>query len=208
MSCEQKNVCIGIIGAGPIGLECGLRALRHGYRFVLFESGDDVASNVRSWSHVQLFTPLKMNMSALGRSSLEEKQDDHTFLTGGAYIDRYLRPISCLLQSHIRLRHRVISVSRDQQLNQFVLLVENGQEDREEYVTVDCVIDASGTYTCPNFVGSGGLPAIGERACRAMDTSPLIFTIPNEQDERFAGKRLVLIGKGHSAATSAVNLGS
>ena len=208
MSSEQKNFCIGIIGTGPIGLECGLRALRHGYRFVLFESGDDIASNVRSWSYVHLFTPLEMNMSALGRTSLTEEQDGHAFLSGGEYIDRYLRPISRLFQSNIRLRHRVISVGRDQQLNQFVILVENGHEGREEYITVDCVIDASGTYACPNFIGSGGLPAIGERAYRTMHSSPILSLIPSEQDERFAGKRIVLIGKGHSAATSAVNLGS
>ncbi|CAF1153459.1 unnamed protein product [Adineta steineri] len=72
---------------------------------------------------------------------------------------------------------------------------------------MDCVIDASGTYGCPNFAGPGKLPAISERTLR-MTASPVIsYRIPNERDEYLAGKRILLIGKGHSAATSAVFLG-
>ncbi|CAF1422818.1 unnamed protein product [Adineta ricciae] len=203
---SDDTFLIGIIGSGPIGLECGLRALQYGYRFVIFESGDDIANNVRSWSHVRLFTPLNMNMSSLGRTYVEPDNDDSTYLTGDEYIERYLRPISRHLQPNIRLRHRVISVGRHH-INGFVILVENGQINREEYMLLDCVIDASGTYGCPNFAGPGRLPAINERALR-MAASPLIsYRVPSERDGHLAGKRILLIGKGYSAATSAVFLG-
>jgi cation diffusion facilitator CzcD-associated flavoprotein CzcO len=206
MTSDNKDFFIGIIGSGPIGLECGLHALKYGYQFIIFESGDDIANNVRLWSHVRLFTPLYMNMSLLGKTLLQKEHDDNRFLTGGEYIEHYLRPVSCLLQSNIRLRHRVISVGRHH-TNKFFILVENEQSHCEEFVIVDCVIDASGTYNCPNYVGPGNLPAINERVLRTIIPSPITYRIPNLKYEQLAGKRIVLIGKGHSAATSAVLLG-
>jgi cation diffusion facilitator CzcD-associated flavoprotein CzcO len=197
---------IGIIGSGPIGLECGLRALQYGYRFVIFESGDDIASNVRSWSHVRLFTPLSMNMSPLGRAHVQTDNDDNAYLSGNEYIERYLRPLSCHLQSNIRLHHQVISVGRHH-TNGFVILVKNGQTSREEYIFVDYVIDASGTYGCPNFAGPGKLPAINERSLRLAALPLISYRVPSERDEYLPGKRIVLIGKGDSAATSVVFLG-
>ncbi|CAF4012784.1 unnamed protein product [Adineta steineri] len=71
---------------------------------------------------------------------------------------------------------------------------------------MDCVIDASGTYGCPNFAGPGKLPAINERTLRMTASSLISYRVPNERDEYLAGKRILLIGKGHSAATSAVSL--
>ncbi|CAF3739243.1 unnamed protein product [Rotaria socialis] len=202
---ENQNVLIGIIGSGPIGLECGLHALKHGYQFIIFESGDDIANNVRLWSHVQLFTPLNMNVSLLGKNLLKEEQDINAFLTGGEYIEHYLRHVSCLLQPNIRLHHRVISIGRFH-TNRFIILVENKQSSCEEYFIVDCVIDASGTYSNPNFVGPSYLPAINERALQNKLQSPITYLIPHCNYEQVAGKRIVLIGKGYSAATSAVFL--
>ena len=206
MTVENKDFFIAIIGTGPIGLECGLQALEQGYRFLLFESDDDIAGHVRLWSHVRLFTPFAMNQSFLGKSLLKLENDNDAFLTGGEYIERYLRPVSQLLQSNIRLRHRVISVGR-YNAEQFIILVENGLTSKEEYFIVDCVIDASGTYSCPNFVGPGHLPAVNERTIRSAMPSLITSHIPNEDHQDLAGKRIVLIGKGHSAATSALALG-
>ena len=206
MTVENKGFFIGIIGTGPIGLECGLQALEHGYRFLLFESGDDIASHVHLWSHVRLFTPFEMNRSALGRRLLYLEDDNKAFLTGGEYIERYLRPVSHLFQENIRLRHRVISVGRYNS-EQFIILVDNGLTSKEEYFIVHCVIDASGTYSSPNFVGPGHLPAVNERNIRSTMSSLITPHIPNGEHQALAGKRIVLIGKGHSAATSALTLG-
>lgn len=197
---------VGIIGSGPIGLECGLQALDHGYQFIIFESGSDIASNVRLWSYVRLFTPLHMNVSSLGKSYLPTNIDENAYLSGNEYIEHYLRPISHRLQSHIRLHHRIVSIAR-RHANEFVLLAENGQTAREEYIVVNCVIDASGSYGCPNFAGLGYLPAINERALRAMAPSPISYLIPSELDKHLIGKRILLVGKGLSAATSAVFFG-
>ena len=197
---------IGIIGSGPIGLECGLQALNHGYQFIIFESGDDIATNMRLWSHVRLFTPLRMNVSSLGKRYLPIDIDENAYLNGDEYIQHYLRPVSHHLQSHIRLHHRVISIAR-RHANEFVILVENGQTGREEYIVVNCVIDASGCYGCPNFAGLSYLPAINERTLRAMMPSPISYLMPSELDKHLISKRILLVGKGYSAATSVVFLG-
>ena len=204
---NNSSFSIGIIGSGPIGLECGLHAMKRGYQFIILESGDDIAHNVRSWSHVRLFTPLDMNMSLLGKTLLGNEHENNSFVTGGEYIEHYLRPVSRLLQSNIRLCHRVVSVGRHRP-DKFIILVENNHSGGgEEYLIVDCLIDASGTYSYPNYIGPGHLPAINERALRSITPSPITYRIPNVDDEQLAGKRIVLVGKGHSAATSALLLG-
>ncbi|CAF3546279.1 unnamed protein product [Rotaria sp. Silwood1] len=205
MTFDKQSFFIGIIGSGPIGLECGLHALKHGYQFIIFETGDDIANNIRLWSHVQLFTPLHMNVSLLGKDLLKKDHDNNAFLTGSQYIECYLRPVSYHLQPNIRLRHQVISIGR-YHTNRFIILVENKDSGCEEYFIVDCVIDASGTYNNPNFVGPNNVPAINERALRIQIPSPMTYLIPNFKYEQLAGKRIVLIGKGYSAATSALYL--
>lgn len=203
---QIQNMLIGIVGSGPIGLECGLHALKHGYPFIIFETADDIAGNVRRWSHVQLFTPLRMNTSELGRGVVDTACDDDRCLTGGEYIERYLRPIGQHLQGNIRLRHRVLSIGRHHP-DQFILLVENLLNGCEEYFVVDCVIDASGTFSCPNWSGPAHLPAINERTLREKRSPLITYRIPDLTGESLGGKRIVLIGKGHSAATSALLLG-
>lgn len=206
MGIENKDLFIAIIGTGPIGLECGLQAFQRGYRFILFESGEDIASNVRLWSHVRLFSPLSMNISSLGKSLLNLNDHNDDYLTGGEYLQRYLRPVSELFPSNIRLRHRVISIGRYHQ-QQFIILVENQSNGCEEYFIADCVIDASGTYANPNYTGPGYLPAIGEQLIRSSMPSVITSFIPDLSKEAMGKRRILLLGKGYSAATSAIALG-
>jgi hypothetical protein len=67
------------------------------------------------------------------------------------------------------------------------------------------VIDASGTWGRPNPAGSSGLAVPGERECGAHIT----YGIPNVLDgarSRFAGKRTVVVGSGHSAINVVLDL--
>jgi len=43
---------------------------------------------------------------------------------------------------------------------------------------LDGLVDASGTYGNPNFLGKGGRPALGERALRADGT--IKYVLPND----------------------------
>ena len=67
------------------------------------------------------------------------------------------------------------------------------------------VIDASGTYTSPNPIGSGGIPAIGEP--EAQNT--ILYRIPDvhgiDQD-RFKNRSVAVVGSGHSSFNALIEL--
>lgn len=90
----------------------------------------------------------------------------------------------------------------------FRLLVCKGEEER--YIEgFNFVVDCSGSYRSDlaNWLGVGGVPALGERSLRKKQR--LWSTIPNVlgcDRERFAYKRTLLVGSGMSAATSLRNL--
>jgi thioredoxin reductase len=73
----------------------------------------------------------------------------------------------------------------------------NGEKVRH----FDAVIDATGVYTTPNWAGSGGAPCPGEISYhRSID-----YHLPdvNGADwERFANKHTLVVGSGHSAAST------
>jgi hypothetical protein len=78
----------------------------------------------------------------------------------------------------------------------FVLRVES--EGVESDVLARAVIDASGTYEMPNPLGGNGLPAIGEAALRRH----IVYGIPDvlgQDRARYAGRRVLVVGSGHSA---------
>ena len=66
------------------------------------------------------------------------------------------------------------------------------------------MIDASGTWTRPNPLGAG-LPATGERAL----ADRIAYGIPDvlgDDRARYAGKRVVVVGSGHSAFNAILDL--
>ena len=85
----------------------------------------------------------------------------------------------------------------------FELVVE--QDGTERRVLASAVIDASGTWTRPNPLGAGGLPAAGER--NAADR--IAYGIPDvlgADRARYAGRRVVVVGSGHSAFNAILDL--
>ena len=75
--------------------------------------------------------------------------------------------------------------------------------DGEEHETqARAVVDATGAWTQPNPIGVNGLPVLGEAAAREF----IDYGIPNvrAERERFAGKRILVVGGGHSAINVAL----
>lgn len=75
---------------------------------------------------------------------------------------------------------------------------------------IDVVVDASGTYGNHNYVGDGGLPALGERS---LENDQLIdYVIPDikKETEKFSGSqnKTLVIGCGASAITTLSSLKS
>jgi hypothetical protein len=75
----------------------------------------------------------------------------------------------------------------------------------EERHFARAVIDASGTWTRPNPLGAGGLAAVGERAL----ADRIAYGIPDVLDadrDRYAGRRVLVVGSGHSALNAVLDL--
>ena len=62
---------LAILGAGPTGLDAALAAKEMGLDFTLYEAGDGVASYIRQWGHVRLFSPWDLNVSPRIQRELE-----------------------------------------------------------------------------------------------------------------------------------------
>lgn len=214
---------IAIIGAGPIGLEAALYARYLGFDVAIYEGGQ-VADSVRNWGHVRMFSPFSMNRSNLGLAMLLAQNPsysvpgDEELLTGQAWYERYLQPLSrCdLLVDEVRERTEVVSIGRESLLKtelpgradrgdeSFRILLRdvNGVERVEE---ADVVIDATGTFAPPNWLGQGGIPAVGEIECRERMDYGLPDILGSDR-ERFSGRSTLVVGSGHSAATNVIAL--
>lgn len=216
---EMRNIVV--VGAGPIGLEAAAAAHAAGHAVTLLERGD-VADHVRQWGHVQLFTDFGMNAGPAGRSLAAAAgvalpgEDEQ--LTGAAWRDRYLLPLANLLRGQVRLETgaTVRHVSRRRLLKNdavgegarraadgFRVLYD--RRNVEHVVEADVVLDCSGTWGHPNWLGPGGTPALGERGLRGA----IAYHPPDvlgADFDRYAGRHTCLVGNGDSAATTAVAL--
>jgi hypothetical protein len=206
---------IVVIGGGPIGIAAAINAHDRGFDVTLLEEGE-VGQSLRSWGATRFFTPLSMNVSPRMLELLgTDAPPPGALLTGAEMAERVLTPLVTRdpLQGRVRTKTRVLAIGRRgltrsdyaghplRAERPFRLVVENGVEQTLE---ADAVLDASGGYAVPNPVGSGGLPARGEGRLGRR----LIRTL-GELDERLselAGRRLLLVGDGHSAANAIILL--
>ena len=72
-------------------------------------------------------------------------------------------------------------------------------------LTADAVIDASGTWASPNPAGANGLPAVGE----TENADRIAYGMPDvlgRERARYAGKTVAVLGAGHSAIGTLIDL--
>ena len=212
---------IAITGAGPIGLEAALYARLRDFEVVVLEKGT-VADNVRSWGHVRLFSPFGINSSEWGRGALptSDLPASDSLLTGVEFFEQYLLPLSqhSRLKGCIQENTRVLTIGkrhfwkgdaigrRSRLESPFTLLTES-QQNGEQVIEADFVIDCSGTFGNHNWLGDGGVPAVGERQLSER-IDYFLPDITGKDQSRFAGRRNLVVGSGYSAATAIVALGS
>ena len=214
-----ERLPIAIVGAGPVGLAAAAHLLQKGETPLVLEAGDTVAASVFSWGHVRLFSPWRYCVDDASRRLLEESgwvaPDPETWPTGRELAEGYLIPLAQTVElaPHVRTGAKVVSVARfglDKMKNAgrdeapFVLTVENA-DGSEEAVLARAVIDASGTYTAPNPLGSSGIPAPGERRAAPR----VLYRIPDvlgADRARYTGKRVAVVGSGHSAFNTLIEL--
>ncbi|MDI2585842.1 NAD(P)-binding domain-containing protein [Psychrobacillus sp. NEAU-3TGS] len=214
----NKELPIAIIGAGPVGLAAAAHLANIDERFILLESGDRVGSNILNWGHVRLFSPWQYNIDKIAKKILEKHSWNAPSLDqlplGKELVNEYLEPLSKLpeIKPFLSLNTKVVSISKkgldkmktaNRDNSPFVLYLEqNGLSKRIE---VRAVIDATGTWSHPNPINADSIWTKEEIELKQH----VYYGIPNiegEHKERYKGKRVAVVGGGHSAINTILEL--
>jgi hypothetical protein len=195
---------VAILGAGPIGLEAALYADALGLPFTIYERGEP-GDYLNAWGHVRLFTPWGQNVSPLGRAALLANKPratlpgDADLLTGREFREAYLVPLATQppLAGHVHAKHMVLRVGRGKR---FRLLL-RGPDGKERVEEADVVLDCTGSYASPRFLGEGGIPAVGELVAREHIAWGLEDLL-GAKEKHYAERNILVIGAGMSAATT------
>ena len=201
-----------VIGAGPQGLAAAAHLLERGLNPLVLEAGDGPGAAVAEWGHVRLFSPWTELTDAAARRLLEPtgwQLPEKGYPTGAQWIDSYLTPLAEALGERIQYGARVVGVGRKGRdlsvdagrAEQPFIVHVHRTDGTEARIEASAVVDASGTWHTPNPAGADGLPALGEQA--AADAGVLEHRMPSIEDATaLAGQHVVVVGNGHSAATT------
>ncbi|MDZ4092251.1 MAG: NAD(P)-binding domain-containing protein [Arthrobacter sp.] len=216
---ETTNLPVAVIGAGPVGLAAAAHLLERGLEPLIFEAGPTAGAAIEQWRHIRLFSPWQFNTDAAAVRLLAgtgwEAPEATVLPIGGELIDQYLTPLAALpaIASRLHTGARVVAVtrqgmdkthSRNRNSAAFVVRVEHTDGEVRDYRAAG-VIDASGTWSTRNPLGTSGLPALGEAAAADRISSPLPDVQGSDRD-RFEGRTVLVVGAGHSAANTLINL--
>ena len=215
---NSSELPVAVIGAGPVGLAAAAHLVTRGVPVKLYETGESVAAHVRSWGHVRLFSPWGYTTDTASTAILRnhgwQAPPSDVLPTGGDLYAAYLQPLAETpeLDAVIETRARVRSVSRagiDKVVSRnradhpFALAIEGAGGIRIDLARA--VIDASGTWASPNPLGASGTPAAGE----AEHADRIAYGIPDVlggERSHYLGRRVLVIGGGHSAANALLDL--
>jgi cation diffusion facilitator CzcD-associated flavoprotein CzcO len=203
----MKALPVVVIGAGPQGLAAAAHLLERGLTPLVLEAGSGPAHAVSEWSHVRLFSGWPELIDTAAARLLQStgwSAPATGYPTGEEWISGYLRPLAAALGDHVRYgsavtgvsrrgRDRLVDAGRAEQPFSVHLIDQTGLESR---VDARAVIDASGTWAQPNPAGADGLPALGEAAAAEGLTYRLPDLSDPAQAESFAGRQVVVVGRG------------
>lgn len=213
MSTEQ----VVILGGGPIGLAAAAHLSIQNIPFTILEKGSRVGAAMLEWGHVQLFSPWSYVVDDKARELLVstdwQEPDCDAYPTGREVVEQYLNHLAALpaIGSHLITGAEVVSVSRkglDKMKTvgrtRAPFIIHYMKDGELQSVTGNSVIDATGTWSSPNPARSSQawLPdeqALGDR---------ITYRIPNHSFDAdlYKGKHVAVIGSGHSAIQSLLEL--
>jgi thioredoxin reductase len=204
-----------VIGAGPVGLAAAAHLAERGLPLLILEAGDEPAAAVRQWGHVRLFSPWRFNIDPAAARLLSDagwvRPDDDKLPTGAQLAADYLQPLADLpaIKPNVRYGARVHAVTRlgldrvrslGRESTPYLVRLADGED-----ILAQAIVDASGTWGTPNWLGASGIPAHGETAAASFIESALPDVLGRDRD-RFAGKHTLVVGAGHSAANTLLAL--
>jgi thioredoxin reductase len=210
---------VAVIGAGPVGLAAAAHLIQRGLPVKVYEAGATVAANVRDWGHVRLFSPWEYNTDTAARALLQshgwQEPPGKAMPTGSDLYEAYLKPLAevpemvAVIETDTAVKaitrqgaDKVLSKGRE--TKPFVLAVSNGNGAIRRDLA-RAVIDASGTWTAPNPLGTGGILAEGE----AEHADHIAYGIPDvlgRDRAIYDGRTTLVVGAGHSAANVLLDL--
>lgn len=216
---DRSALPVVVIGAGPIGLAAAAHLLERGLKPLVLERGERVGSSIREWGHVRLFSPWRYVVDRAAGDLLRGEgwiePDPEAYPIGNDVVAEYLEPLAShpAIEPHLRFGSEVVGVTREgfdkmktpgREEAPFVVTVRRA-DGVEEDVRARAVVDASGTWMTPNPLGASGRPATGERAL----ADHIAYGIPDvlgASRPRYAGKRVLVVGSGHSAFNVLIDL--
>lgn len=214
---SESTLPVAIIGAGPVGLAAAAQLASRNRAFILFEKGEEVGANIRTWGHVTLFSPWQYNMDSAAKELLQrtgwKEPNGEELPTGNELIEKYLKPLAELkeIKPSIYMSHQVIAItrknndkmkSRERNQNPFTLYVEI--EGKVKSFEARAILDATGTWGNPNPAQSNGAWLPAEKALQ----NRIDYHIPNIEanESTYKNKKIAIIGGGHSAINSLLNV--
>lgn len=213
----NKAYPVAILGAGPVGLAAAAHLSLAGEAFILLEKGTEVAENIKSWQHVRLFSPWQYNVDKAAKQLLLKSgwtmPEEDVLPTGQEIREVYLKPLANLpgIQPFISFNTTVVGISKknhdkmksaSRDSAPFVLYVEQNGETKRIFASA--IIDATGTWATPNPVHADNVWTSAEQKL----ADKIFYGIPNIETlkERYTGKRIAVIGGGHSAINTILEL--
>ena len=216
---DVKPLPVAVIGAGPVGLAAAAHLLSRGLEPLIFEAGERVGASVRDWAHVRVFSPWAFNVDPAAADLLEADgwtaPPAEEYPTGGEIVERYLEPLAALpaIGGRLVLGARVTAVTRlgidklkdaGREQAPFELI----RRPRRHRAALRCpcgdrrLRDLDATQPARR---RRRCPPSGERAHRER----IAYRIPDvlgADRDRYAGKRVLVVGTGHSAFNALVDL--
>lgn len=211
-----NNLPVVVIGAGPVGLAAAAHLHERRIPFQVLEASQDVAASFAKVAHVRLFSAWKMNVDVAAVRLLENTgwhaPVPEALPRAGELREHYLKPLAALFNGRVRYGVRVTAISR----LAYDKVKSTGRDDAPFVVRVQtsagttdvlarAVIDATGTWSQPNPIGASGLPALGEESFAHRIAYGMPDVLGSERS-RYQGKRVAVVGAGHSAAGSLLSL--
>ena len=214
----NSTLPVAIIGAGPVGLAAASHLLTKGEQVLIFEAGDQAGANILKWSNVRMFSPWEYNIDKASRQLLESngwvEPNKNELPTGGELVKQYLRPLSEVpeIKKVLHVNTKVVGIARkgldkvkdkNRENLPFEIYVE--QNGKQRIFKAKAVIDATGTWSNPNPVLSSGIWTSSESSLKdkVFYGIPDIFT----GRSRYAGKKVMVVGSGHSSINAILELG-